>query len=327
MSVYRLQDPVLPQLAVDPYAPLTIAAQLTEQIKLLIARGKLLPNQLLPPRVQLAEHLGINHTTIAVVYNDLIASGHLVAHRGKGTFIADSPQVKKMVSRQQFYDLLDRAFRSASQFGISPAEFSAAAYAQATLAQQHKLNLVFANFFPDNIDAAKSLEAEIGLPLVSISGDSLQVKDPQALAEIERADLIVTSIKDMWNVAQVAPPNKEVIGIDLQPDMELLSCISALPRNSKLLFVCRELTSSEAMKQMVDYSINHVESTAVALDWVQRHKKELREFDLVIGSPIVAAEIEYVPQHKLMIFAIKIDPINLLVLQARLAAVCMEKSL
>ena len=321
------KNPVVPPIVVDTAAPITIGAQITEQIKLLIVRGNLKPNQPLPPVIHLAKYLGVNHTTVALAYNELIGSGYLIAQRGKGTFIADSPFVKQIIARRNFYDLLGQAFHSASQVGLSVSEFSAAAYAQAVLVERHQINVAFANFFPNSIDISASLQSATGLALVSIPWAQLQAKEPQALEQLLSADLIVTTIKNLWDVAQIADPNKEVIGIEVQPDMHLLSHISSLPRNAKLLFVCQEQSSSEAMKQIIDYNVHHIESQAVTLDFVQNNRTGLPEFDLVVGSRLVESQLSrYIPKDlKLMTFSIGIDPVNLLVLQARLAAVEMEK--
>ena len=322
-----MKDPVLPPIVVDTTAPITIAPQITQQIKLLIVRGYLKPNQPLPPVIHLAKHLGVNHTTVALVYNELINSGYLIGHRGKRTVIADSPFVRQMVARKNFYDLLAQAFRSASQYGLTASDFSAAAYAQAVLVERHQLSLVFVNFFPNSIDISASLQSATGLALVSIPWAQLQANEPQALEQLLSADLIVTTIKNLWDVAQIKDLNKEVIGIDVQPDIELLSHISSLPRNAKLLFVCQEQTSSEAMKQIIEYNVHHVESKAVTLECVQNNVPGLQEFDLVVCSRQVENELsKYIPKNlKLMIFSIGIDPVNLLVLQARLAAVEMDK--
>lgn len=322
-----MTDPALPPIVVDAAAPITIAAQITQQIKLLIVRGHLKPNQPLPPIIHLAKHLGVNHTTVALVYNELINLGYLAGSRGKGTVIADSPLVRQMVSRKNFYDLLAQAFRSASQYEVSAAEFSAAAYAAAVLAERHQLKLTFVNFYPDSIDIGGSIQAATGLALVSIPWAHLEVKEPQALQQLLSADLIVTTIKNLWDVAQIADPNKEVIGIDVQPDMQLLSSISSLPRNAKLLFVCQEPTSSEAMKQIIEYNVHHVESKAVTLEWVEKNVPGLQEFDFAVCSRQVENQLtKYISQNlRLMTFSIGIDPVNLLVLQARLAAVEMEK--
>lgn len=321
------KNPVVPPIVVDIAAPITIGAQITEQIKLLIVRGNLKPNQPLPPVIHLAKYLGVNHTTVALAYNELIGSGYLIAQRGKGTFIADSPFVKQIIARRNFYDLLSQAFHSASQVGLSVSEFSAAAYAQAVLVERHPINVAFVNFFPNSIDISASLQSATGLALVSIPWAQLQAKEPQALEQLLSADLIVTTIKNLWDVAQIADPNKEVIGIEVQPDMHLLSHISSLPRNAKLLFVCQEQNSSEAMKQIIEYNVHHVKSQAVTLDFVQKNTTGLQEFDLVVCSSKVENQLtRYIPKNlKLMTFSIGIDPVNLLVLQARLAAVEMEK--
>ncbi|MEG4087982.1 GntR family transcriptional regulator [Microcoleus sp. Pol12B4] len=322
-----MTDPVLSLIVVDTASPITIGAQISEQIKLLIARGNLKPNQQLPSIIQLAKYLGVNHTTVAQVYNELIALGYFVGNRGKKTVIADSPLTRQMVARKTFYDLLSQAFHSASQYGLTASEFSAAAYAQAVLVDRHQINVAFVNFYPDTINIRACLEAATGLALVSIPWTQLQAQEPSVLEQLLSADLIVTTIKNLWDVAQIADPNKEVIGIEVQPDMHLLTHISSLPRNAKLLFVCVEQSSSEAMKHIVEYNVHHVESKAVTLECVQNNVAGLQGFDLVVCSSQVENQLStYIPKTlKSMTFSIGIDQVNLLVLQARLAAVETEK--
>lgn len=322
-----MKDPVLPLIVVDTAAPITIGAQIAEQIKLLIVRGNLKPNQPLPPIIHLAKYLGVNHSTVAQVYSELIALGYLAGNRGKRTVIADSPFIRQMVARKSFYDLLSQAFHAASQYGLTASEFSAAAYVQAVLADRHQINVAFVNFYPDTINISACLEAATGLALVSIPWTQLEAQEPRALEQLLSADLIITTIKNLWDVAQIADPNKEVIGIEVQPDMQLLSHISSLPRNAKVLFVCQEQSSSEAMKQIIDYNVHHIESKAVTLECVKNNVPGLQDFDLVVSSTQVENQLSrYIPSSlKLIIFSIGIDPVNLLVLQARLAAVEVEK--
>jgi hypothetical protein len=117
-----------------------------------------------------------------------------------------------------------------------------------------------------------------------------------------------------------------VIGIEVQPDMQLWGHISSLPRNAKLLFVCQEQSSSEAMEEIIGYNVHHIESKVVTLECVQNNVPGLQEFDLVVCSSQVDSQLsQYIPKTmKLMTFSIAINPVNLLVLQARLAAVEME---
>ena len=324
----KIKEAVLP-IVVDSGAPITMAAQITEQIKLLIVLGKLQPNQALPPLARLAEHLGISNSTITAVYNELIASGYLTAHRGKGTFVADSPLVVQLANRKHFYDLLGEALNAASQFGITASEFASAAYAQAAIKERNKSSLVFVNFLPPTIDVIQSLQLETGLSVKSIDWTQLQAKKPQALKELAGADLVITSTKHIWDVADWLPDtNTEIIGIDVQPDIQLLSCLSALPRNNKVLFVCQNQSGSQVMQHLTTSNINHIEPTPVTLEWVQQNTQSVRDFDLVVCSPQVESQLaKYVLPQKLVVFSIRIDPLNLLVLQARLAAVGREKLL
>lgn len=137
-------------IIIDTQAPITINSQIAEQIKLLIATGDLQPGDALPTVTQLAQHLGVNHSTIAAVYNYLIESDYLIAQRGKGTFVANTQAVKNMISYKEFYKFLSQSFNAARIIGISPSEFAGAAYAQAVkLSQQTTADILFLKLFYD----------------------------------------------------------------------------------------------------------------------------------------------------------------------------------
>ncbi|MBW4598316.1 MAG: GntR family transcriptional regulator [Calothrix sp. FI2-JRJ7] len=55
------------KVIVETSAAITINAQVTEQIKVLIAHRKLQLDDALPTVTQLAKHLGVNHNTVAAV--------------------------------------------------------------------------------------------------------------------------------------------------------------------------------------------------------------------------------------------------------------------
>ncbi len=59
-----MKDPVLPPIVVGAGVLLTIAAQITEQIKLLIIRSNLKPNQPLP----LGVHFNFSNTPCSLYY-------------------------------------------------------------------------------------------------------------------------------------------------------------------------------------------------------------------------------------------------------------------
>ena len=66
-----------------------IYRQIVNQVKYLIASGRLVPgDELLPIRV-LAEQLLINPNTVARAYRDLETAGLLTSRRGAGTYVSD----------------------------------------------------------------------------------------------------------------------------------------------------------------------------------------------------------------------------------------------
>lgn len=66
--------------------------QIMNQVKYLIASGRLRPGQELPPIRALAEQLVINHNTVVRAYAELENEGAIVCRHGSGSFVADSPR-------------------------------------------------------------------------------------------------------------------------------------------------------------------------------------------------------------------------------------------
>jgi DNA-binding transcriptional MocR family regulator len=78
-------------------------APLSRQIQLhferLISQGLLAPGVKLPASRELARDLGVNRTTVALAYDELVAGGWARAHVGQGTFVADRVPAPGGVSR------------------------------------------------------------------------------------------------------------------------------------------------------------------------------------------------------------------------------------
>jgi DNA-binding transcriptional regulator YhcF (GntR family) len=92
----------IPYIVVDSTAAIPISTQIVGQLLLLIATGELTSGEALPPVVELAKYLGVNHNTIAAIYDHLSKSGYLFAQRGKGTFVASTQAVEKITTYKQF---------------------------------------------------------------------------------------------------------------------------------------------------------------------------------------------------------------------------------
>lgn len=80
-----------------------IYLQVVNQIKFLVASGRLAPGEQLPPVRKLAEQLLVNPNTVARAYRELDAAGVVTSRRGAGVFVANS---NSPLSRQEKARLL-----------------------------------------------------------------------------------------------------------------------------------------------------------------------------------------------------------------------------
>jgi 2-aminoadipate transaminase len=78
-------------------------APLSRQIQLhlerLIGQGLLAPGVKLPATRELSRELGVNRTTVALAYDELVAGGWARAHVGQGTFVVDRVPAAARVTR------------------------------------------------------------------------------------------------------------------------------------------------------------------------------------------------------------------------------------
>jgi DNA-binding transcriptional regulator YhcF (GntR family) len=322
----------LSSIVVEPQAPITINAQIIEQVKLLISIKELQSGSTLPTVVELAKHLGINHNTVAAVYNNLLESGYLVATRGKGTFIAQSLAVQNIRNRQPFYDLLAQAYKVAAQFGINPSEFGVAAYAQAVWSSRHRatpLKLVLVEEKQYEAILSEAIQSAIEAPVLFLDWKDLKAEQSKDLKELWLADLVITTAQYLWEVTSIATLSQEVCVVDVKPDLKLLIQFTSLPRHANLLIVAQEIADSEVMKKMLQQAgINHLNFQVIDLKFLEQNLQLLELSERVCASREV---FDYVRQQstqpeKVIIFNFSLEQINISVLKARITAIQEEKS-
>jgi GntR family transcriptional regulator len=85
------------QIRISTQDGIPIYQQIVNQIKYMVASGRLSPGDKLPPVRKLAEELLINPNTVARAYRDLETSGLLRTRQGSGVTIDDtgSPLAKE----------------------------------------------------------------------------------------------------------------------------------------------------------------------------------------------------------------------------------------
>ena len=78
------------QIQISTNDGIPIYLQIVNQVKYLVAAGRLEPGEQIPPVRKLAEKLVVNPNTVARAYRELEAAGVLVTRRGAGAFVANS---------------------------------------------------------------------------------------------------------------------------------------------------------------------------------------------------------------------------------------------
>lgn len=79
------------QIQISTSDGVPIYQQVGNQVRYLIAAGRLQPGEELPPIRTLSEQLTINPNTVARAYLELERAGIVTKRHGSGTYVADSP--------------------------------------------------------------------------------------------------------------------------------------------------------------------------------------------------------------------------------------------
>lgn len=107
------------QLHISASDGIPIYLQIVNQVKYLVASGRLVPGEELPPIRVLAERLLVNPNTVARAYRELEAAGVVEKRRTAGTFVAESGSPLARRERVKIInERLDALLAEARQLGI-----------------------------------------------------------------------------------------------------------------------------------------------------------------------------------------------------------------
>ncbi|HTT95590.1 MAG TPA: GntR family transcriptional regulator [Solirubrobacterales bacterium] len=105
--------------AVDPDDELPVGLQLTLRLRALIATGRLPAGERLPSVRRLADWAGVNLNTVRAVYAGLEATGLVVSHQGRGTFVA-----AEVRAAPELEEIAAEAIRKAAAAGLGARELA-----------------------------------------------------------------------------------------------------------------------------------------------------------------------------------------------------------
>jgi GntR family transcriptional regulator len=116
------------RLKIEPESPVPIYVQIEEQVRALVAAGRLRPGDQLPTIRQLAVDLGVNYNTVARAYLELERAGVITTQRGRGTFVAGVPDEARQAQlrAEKLRAILRAALDEALRLGYNPEEIAAA---------------------------------------------------------------------------------------------------------------------------------------------------------------------------------------------------------
>ena len=96
-----------------------IYRQITNQIKYLVAAGRMEIGEKLPPVRRLAEELIVNPNTVARAYRELESEGVITSRQGSGAFVADNGSPLARREKQiVLNDRIDMLLTEAHNLGI-----------------------------------------------------------------------------------------------------------------------------------------------------------------------------------------------------------------
>ncbi len=88
-------------LKIDPRDAVPIWKQIENEIRRLVAVGKLAPGNAVPSVRELAQELRVNPATIQKAYQRLCDEGLLAVKRGEGTFVSEKPPAMRKADRRE----------------------------------------------------------------------------------------------------------------------------------------------------------------------------------------------------------------------------------
>lgn len=110
-------------IQINPGSSVPIYKQITEQVRLAVATGRLEVAAQLPSVRALAESLVLNPNTVARAYADLAREGVIETRPGRGVFIIPKRKVlHRSESRRRLEPLLNSLLSEALALDFSPAE-------------------------------------------------------------------------------------------------------------------------------------------------------------------------------------------------------------
>ena len=264
--------------------------QLKSSIRQQAECGAWSPGFKLPTERELSTLLAVSRNTVSQAYRELEQEGILVSLQGKGTFLAKTDAGALSASRSNRLEtLVANALGQALDEGFACEEFSNVA-SRIALERQRLLSEVRIVFVECNREQVDYFSTHLGLGSgVSASPlllDELLAATPATQKLIENAEIVVTTFFHESDVRAAIDPDKLLLAVALEPQLETMVRIARIPRHRKLALVC----ISDVFAEKVQTSLNaagmeHRLRVLTNRDDSRQITQVLEDCDAVLVSP------------------------------------------
>lgn len=209
-------------------SPISLQAQIFEQIRGMILEGRLRPGDPIPATRVLSEQLGIARNTTALAYERLAAEGYIETRRSIGTFVSMQIPEGALYTATHGPLATPRSIKRSKPKGPEPAARSQA------LVNPHRRRLV-ADFWvgrPDPESFPRKTWARLAAKRLLSSGSALtEYRDPCGLRELRQA--IADRIRPTRNITATA--DEIVIVGGCQDGLNLVSRMLLTPGSTAVV--------------------------------------------------------------------------------------------
>lgn len=264
--------------------------QLKESIRQQVESGSWSPGFKLPTERELSTLLSVSRNTVSQAYRELENEGILVSMQGKGTFVAEADANSLSASRMHRLEaILEAAISHALHEGFSCEEISSKAVQLAEHKQRllSRVKIVFIECNREQVDYfSKQLELGSGVSISALVLDELLAGSAEARASIAEADIVVTTFFHEVEVKKAVGPDKRVLAVNLDPQLETVVRIARIPRGKRLGLICISSTFAEKVKTSIrEVGIDHVPVVATQGDSWELLKEVIANSDVILVSP------------------------------------------
>lgn len=272
-------------ISIQASDPLTIQAQIVEQIQYSIALGLWEAGYRLPPVREMAAMLQVNYHTVRAAYQALEQAGYVETARGRGTYVVQHPPY--LSERQgELLSFIDTTLYQAHMLGIPAPVFARAMHTRSLqlvfTTSEARILLIECNN-PDLIYHAQTIEKYLG-----VRPDIIELKDveQQDTSFFAHFTLIATTFYHIAELREMIHTQQPILGLSVSPSYsQTLQELITLPRDASVGLICATVEKAEGMKRdLQGHGIIHVHFQTGAIDQKEQIEQLFQQSTLVYVS-------------------------------------------